>query len=268
MISRIQLGSREKFLKVLGWGVHAYTASGAVLGLLAIKFAADHRFRASFVMMAAATVIDSTDGVLARYFQVKQRLPNFDGALLDNIVDYLTYVVAPAYLMLCAGMLGRPLGMGGGQRDPALQRLRLLPDQHQNPRSLFLGFPSYWNLVGLLPVLLPDASGAQPAIIVALFAVLVFVPIKYIYPSRTELLRRLTISLGIIWAVLVAYLLLTLPAPNHFIVWLSFTFIGYICSCRWCSTRGPRGCSHRTRMHERSLNPGFHSTPTPTGSRW
>jgi phosphatidylcholine synthase len=251
LITRIQLGSREKFLKVLGWGVHAYTASGAVLGLLAIKFAADHRFRASFVMMAAATVIDSTDGVLARYFQVKQRLPNFDGALLDNIVDYLTYVVAPAYLMLCAGML--PAGLWGWAVVSAIllsSAYGFCQTNAKTPDHYFLGFPSYWNLV----VFYQFCFRMRPvlnAIIVALFAVLVFVPIKYIYPSRTELLRRLTISLGIIWAVLVAYLLLTLPAPNHFIVWLSFTFIGYYLIMSMVLHAWTAWVLHRTRMHER-----------------
>ena len=110
-VIRSSLSSREAVLKILAWGVHAYTASGALVGLLAIKLAADHRLRGSFIMMAVATAIDSSDGVLARRLEVKTRIPNFDGALLDNIVDYLTYVVAPAYLMLCAAML--PAGIWG-----------------------------------------------------------------------------------------------------------------------------------------------------------
>jgi phosphatidylcholine synthase len=230
--------------------VHAYTASGAVMGLLAIKFAGEHRFQASFVMMALATAVDSSDGVLARYFQVKQRLPNFDGALLDNIVDYLTYVVAPAYLMLCAGML--PAGW-----ELVLVSAILLSSAYgfcqtnaKTSDHFFLGFPSYWNLV----VFYQFCFGMRPilnAFFVALFAVLVFVPIKYIYPSRTELLRRLTITFGIVWGVLVIDLLFTLPTPNQFIVWLSFTFIGYylimsVALHAWTAWMLPR-----TGMHER-----------------
>ena len=87
--------------------------------------------------------------------------------------------------------------------------------------------------------------------IVVLFAALVFIPIKYIYQSRTELLRRLTITLGIVWAVLVAYLLLTLPAPNHFVVWVSFTFIGYYLIMSIVLHAWTAWALHRTRMHER-----------------
>lgn len=216
-----------KLLKILGWAVHAYTASGAVLGLMAIKFAAEHRFRGAFVLMAIATAIDSSDGPLARMLDLDTRIPEFDGALLDNIVDYLTYVVAPVFLMLCAAMLP-PGGWG-----PAVAGAAMLSSAYgfcrtgaKTPDHYFLGFPSYWNLVafylfcfGLAPIV--------NAIIMLGFSAMVFVPIKYIYPSRTEILRRLTISLGIIWAALVVALLITLPVPNRFLVWLSFTFIGY-----------------------------------------
>src|SRR5438067_2528926 len=99
----IHLGDR--FLKLCAWGVHIFTAAGAVFGLLAVQFAADGRFRASFVAMTAATIIDSADGPMARALQVRARVPWFDGTLLDNIVDYLTYVLAPAFLMLRAQML-------------------------------------------------------------------------------------------------------------------------------------------------------------------
>ena len=61
-------------------------------------------YRASFIAMAVTIAIDSSDGTLARYFNVKTRVPGFDGALLDNIVDYLTYVVAPVFLVIRAGV--------------------------------------------------------------------------------------------------------------------------------------------------------------------
>jgi phosphatidylcholine synthase len=231
--------------------VHAYTASGAVFGLMAIELASEHRFRGSFIMMAVATAIDSSDGVLARYAEVKTRIPNFDGALLDNIVDYLTYVVAPAYLMLCAAML--PPGIPGYLVAAAVllsSAYGFCQSNAKTPDHFFLGFPSYWNLVAFYLY----CFGLKPAInalILAGFAVLVFVPIKYIYPSRTELLRRLTVTLGVIWAGLVAYLLATLRAPNHFVVWLSFSFIGYYLIMSVVLHAWTRWVISRTRTHER-----------------
>jgi phosphatidylcholine synthase len=143
-----RLRSREAVLTILAWAVHAYTASGALIGLLAIKLAAEHRFRGSFIMMAVATAVDSSDGVLARALEVKTRIPNFDGALLDNIVDYLTYVVAPAYLMLCAGVL--PAGIWGYTVAAAIllsSAYGFCQTNAKTPDHYFLGFPSYWNLV-------------------------------------------------------------------------------------------------------------------------
>ena len=46
-------------------------------------------------LFLAAMVVDGTDGMLARRWRVKEVVPWFDGALLDNIVDYITYAFAP-----------------------------------------------------------------------------------------------------------------------------------------------------------------------------
>jgi phosphatidylcholine synthase len=245
--------SKETALITLGWLVHAYTASGAFVGLLAIVAAAEHRFRASFVMMAIATVIDSSDGVLARYAEVKTRIPNFDGAMLDNIVDYLTYVVAPAYLMLVAGIV--PNGTWGYVVVAAVllsSAYGFCQTNAKTPDHYFLGFPSYWNLVAFYLYLFALEPFIN-AIILASFAVMVFVPIKYIYPSRTELLRRLTITLGVIWAGLVAYLLATLGRPNQFIVWISFSFIGYYLIMSMVLHAWTRWVIYRSQTHERRV---------------
>ncbi|HEV3110217.1 MAG TPA: CDP-alcohol phosphatidyltransferase family protein [Candidatus Binataceae bacterium] len=246
-----RLRSREAVLTILAWAVHAYTASGALIGLLAIKLAAEHRFRGSFIMMAVATAVDSSDGVLARALEVKTRIPNFDGALLDNIVDYLTYVVAPAYLMLCAGVL--PAGIWGYTVAAAIllsSAYGFCQTNAKTPDHYFLGFPSYWNLVAFYLYCFGLRPALNAAILVG-FAALVFVPIKYIYPSRTELLRRLTVTLGVIWAVLIAYLLATLRTPNHFVVWLSFSFIGYYLIMSLVLHAWTTWALHRTRTHER-----------------
>jgi phosphatidylcholine synthase len=93
--------------KLGGWLVHAYTATGAVLALLIVLAAVDGDVTEALWLGLAALVVDGTDGMLARRFDVKERLPWFDGALLDNIVDYLTYVFAPIVLLLQTGYLPR-----------------------------------------------------------------------------------------------------------------------------------------------------------------
>src|SRR5258705_1232598 len=81
------------------WLVHLYTASSAVLAFLATRAIFEYRLRDEFFWLGAEIVIDATDGVLARAARVSHRLPWFNGAKLDDIVDYLTYVFVPAVVI-------------------------------------------------------------------------------------------------------------------------------------------------------------------------
>jgi phosphatidylcholine synthase len=81
------------------WAVHAYTASGAVLAFLATVAAIQGRFRDAFLLLVASTVVDATDGMLARAAGIPGATPAFDGARLDDIVDYLTFVFVPMLIL-------------------------------------------------------------------------------------------------------------------------------------------------------------------------
>ena len=218
-------GSRL-FLLACAWGVHLYTALGAVFGLLAIHYAAVGDYRASFIAMAVTIAIDSSDGTLARFFNVKKRVPGFDGALLDNIVDYLTYVVAPVFLMICAGLVADTTGFAVAGFVLIASAYQFCQAEAKTSDHFFLGFPSYWNLVVFYLYCLGLGTAANE-VILALFGVMVFVPIKYIYPSRTKPLRPLTLTLGIIWGVITIAMLPSLPSINPVLLYLSLTYIAY-----------------------------------------
>lgn len=207
------------------WGVHLYTAVGAVLGLLSLLYAGRDDFRASFIALGLATVIDSSDGPVARALRVKQRVPDFDGALLDNVVDYLTYVVAPVFIMIRAHLLvsNRP-GL-------AMASAVMLASAYGFCRTdakgeYFRGFPSYWNLVAFYLFCLRLPARANMTI-VGLLAVLVMVPIRFIYPNRTAPLRTLTLVLGTLWAIVTLAMLPALPAYNPVLLYASLSFIAY-----------------------------------------
>src|ERR1700683_3438307 len=184
----------QLFLIACAWGVHLYTALGAVFGLLAIHYAAIDDYRASFIAMAVTIAIDASDGTLARFFNVKTRVPGFDGALLDNIVDYLTYVVAPVFLMIRAGLVSGTLGFGVAGLVLISSAYQFCQTNAKTSDNFFLGFPSYWNLVIFYQYCLHMSAAVNEAIL-TLFSVMVFIPIKYIYPSRTKPLRPLTVTL-------------------------------------------------------------------------
>ena len=175
----------------------------------------------------AALLIDGTDGWLARRFRVSETLPWFNGRRLDDIVDYLTYVFAPILLLWTAGYL--PSGPGG----IILAALPLLTSCYQFCRVdaktedfFFLGFPSYWNVVAFYAIifkLTPITVGT----ILLLCSILIFVPIRYLYPSRTVALRPLTLLLTAIWMVMYALILQQMPSPHPLLTDFSLFYLLY-----------------------------------------
>ena len=167
--------------------VHLYTAAGAVLALLALRAFLAGAPREGFLWLYAAIVIDASDGWLARRFRVDQRISAIDGALLDNIVDYLTFVFVPAWIVSLEAVV--PVGWG-----MPLAVAMLLSSaygfSHRQAKSadhFFRGFPSYWNIVMFYLYTL----GAPPVVnglIVGALCALVFVPIGFVHPSRTPTL--------------------------------------------------------------------------------
>ena len=208
---------------VRAWSVHAYTALSAVAafaGVLAV-FAGD--YRTAFLWMIVATVVDSTDGVLARWAGVKQVLPNFDGARLDDIVDYLTYVFLPVLLVYRSGAIpAGPLGLILAAAILLSSAYGFASLDAKTEDYFFTGFPSYWNIVALY-VHVAHLPPFINALVLAVFAALVFVRIGYVYPSRTPVLRSLTLALGGLWGVLVIAIVWLLPQVPRWL-WIASLF--------------------------------------------
>ena len=216
-----------RFLTGCAWAVHLYTALGAVAGLQSLNYITLGNWRGAFTMMAIAVAIDASDGSLARAIRVRERIPFFDGAMLDNIVDYLNYVAAPVFLILRARLI--PDGTAG----EAMAGFVMVASAYGFSRTdaktednYFRGFPSYWNLVALYLFCLGFSPTVNAAIMVTL-ALMVFVPIKYIYPNRTELMRPLTLVLGAIWGVATVAMLPMLPRHNDILLYTSLGFVVY-----------------------------------------
>jgi phosphatidylcholine synthase len=214
-------------LRLAGALVHLYTASGTVLALLIVLAAFEGEVVTALWLGLTALVVDGTDGMLARWARVKETIPWFDGARLDDIVDYLTYVFAPVVLLWTTGHL--PSGVPGW----TVAALPLLASSYQFCRvdaktsdHFFLGFPSYWNIVAFYAIVL-DLAPVTLAAIIAVCAVLVFVPVRYLYPSRMTSLRGLTLAFTAVWGATYVVLLLQLPSPNPWVVGLSLSYVAY-----------------------------------------
>jgi phosphatidylcholine synthase len=210
--------------------VHAYTASGSVLALLMVHYSYRGDVETVLWLFLAAMVVDGTDGILARRFRVKELVPGFDGALLDNIVDYMTYVLAPMALLWANGYL--PEGVFGGVCAvvPLLASCVQFCRTDAKPvvagEHFFLGFPSYWNIVAFYVVATGLGTGVTAAILLVC-TVLVFVPIRYVYPSRTEALWQLTFVLTALWFAAYAVIVAQLPDPHGLVVAGSVAYLVY-----------------------------------------
>ena len=212
--------------RLAAWGVHLLTASCAAAGLLAILAIVRHDATTAFWWMAYALVVDSVDGTLARAVRVKEVLPGIDGTRLDDIVDYFTYVLVPAVLLLHMGLLVGPVAVPVVSLAVIASAYGFSQSTAKTTDHFFTGFPSYWNVVAFYLYVL-GWSPALNAVIVAGFAIAVFVPLRYVYPSRTPTLRGLTVALASAWGTSLLYVLIHLDAPPRALVLGSLAFPVY-----------------------------------------
>ena len=207
---------------IAAWGVHIYTASGAPLGVWAVFAAFEGDFRLAWLLVAVTVFIDATDGALARAVKVWDVLPWVDGRRLDDIVDYFGWVIVPAILLVLAGLLPAwatvlPLVSSG---------YGFAQTQAKTDDDFFLGFPSYWSLIGFYLYVFQTPVAFNVGLIL-LLSVLVFIPIRFPYPTKTKPFRPLTLFCGAAWGIMMLVLLFTLPEPIMWVAWLSLIMVPY-----------------------------------------
>lgn len=216
--------------RVAAWLVHVFTATGAVLGLLALDSISRGEFRRALWLMGAAIVVDAADGTLARRVRITAAVPEIDGALLDNLIDYFNYVMVPAFFMIANNMLPIGLNYAGAILVTMVSAYQFTQIDAKTEDHFFKGFPSYWNIAVLYLYLWETAPWTNAAIIVFL-SILVFVPIKYVYPSRLEYLtadprlRKAMTAATLLWGGGTACLLWIYPKTNAILRLISFGYI-------------------------------------------
>jgi phosphatidylcholine synthase len=208
------------------WRVHAYTGTGAILAFVAAWGVVHGSDRLALAALFVATIVDATDGILARRARVKEVLPAIDGGRIDDIVDYMTFVLVPLLLLEAAG------GLYFATVFPVASVVLLsslygfvAPDAKTDDH-FFTGFPSYWNIV-VLYLLLFKIPPAVNAIVLLVLSALVFVRIGYVYPSRTPTLQRTTVVLGAIWTLLIGAIIWMWPSPPRAVAIASLVFPVY-----------------------------------------
>jgi phosphatidylcholine synthase len=214
----------------LAWGVHAFTASGAVVGTVALVAIVSADYRSAVLLMLIALTIDAVDGTLARRAEVARVLPAVDGRRLDDIVDFANYVLVPAVFLVATGALSH---WAWAVLPVLASAYGFSQSAAKTDDDFFLGFPSYWNVIAIYIWLLEIPPPIATAT-VALFAALVFVPIKYIYPSKMPVLRRTTAALALACIALVTFAVLNRQtAESLHLVEISLLFPAYYLVVSW-----------------------------------
>ena len=178
--------------------VHLLTATGAVFAMLAMLAAVDGKWSLMFLWLVVAFAVDGIDGPLARKYHVKKYAANFDGVLLDLIIDYLTYVFIPAFALFKSGLLPGWTGWFAIIVITFASAMYFADTRMKTKDNSFAGFPGCWNMLVLVLFAIEPNFWISLALVAAL-AVAMFLPLKFIHPVRTERWRALSLPLALAW---------------------------------------------------------------------
>ncbi|ABD07544.1 CDP-diacylglycerol-choline O-phosphatidyltransferase [Rhodopseudomonas palustris HaA2] len=209
--------SRAK--RMAAFSVHLLTAAGVGIALLALLEAVREHWAAMFGWLGLALLIDAIDGPLARRFDVRRRLPKWDGDVLDLVVDFVTYVFVPAYAITASGLLMPIAAPVLGVGIVISSALYFADRRMKTADNHFRGFPALWNAAAFYLFLL-HPSPIPASLGIAALIVLTFVPINVLHPVRVARFRAFNLTLIVIWAALAVYAIM-----RHFEVPAAVTIV-------------------------------------------
>jgi phosphatidylcholine synthase len=174
------------------------TATGAVFAMLAMLAAVDQKWDMMFLWLVVAFAVDGVDGPLARKYDVKTNAPEFDGVLMDLIIDYLTYVFIPAFALFKSDLLPGWTGWVAIIVITYASVVYFADSRMKSRDNSFSGFPGCWNM--LVIVLFAVEPNFYIILgLVAALSVAMFLPLKFIHPVRTERWRMLSLPIALAW---------------------------------------------------------------------
>ena len=225
--------------KIAAWAVHGFTASGAVLGFLAIISIFNNDLVGAFLWLGLALLIDGIDGSLARKIGVLDKTPNIDGSTLDNVIDYLNYVIIPALMIYWFQMVpnGWEIILPAGMFAVSLYTFANINMKTND--YYFSGFPAVWNIVVLYFYILNTHPIINVIIILLLF-IFTFIPIKFVHPLRVKKIRNLTIFCTVLWSGTTLKLVTTNPGINLLAEQKIVLLIWIVCSIYFATICGTR----------------------------
>ena len=224
------------------WAVHALTASSALFALLALDAVLDERWRLALLWLLCALAVDGIDGTLARAVKVKERTPGFDGAALDLIVDYLTYVFVPTLFIWRAGLVPDAWALPLAALIQYSALYHFARSDMKTEDNYFRGFPALWNLVAFYLWVI-GTSPVVSGVAIALLALSSFTSVTFVHPFRVRDYGVALPALAVAWALATAALLWPdwSDGARVALFWTSVaTGLVLIGLGLWRAVRGPR----------------------------
>ena len=182
-------------MRFRAYSVHLFTAAGASLAMLALLEAAQQDWAMMAIWLAVAFIVDGIDGPLARKYDVKTNAPVIDGTLLDLIIDFLTYVMIPAYALYGSGLL---TGWFVVLFIPFTSSLYFSDTRMKTADSSFRGFPGCWNMVTLALLVIEPAWQIILGLVL-LLSLAQFLTLKFVHPVRTKRWRAISLPVAMVW---------------------------------------------------------------------
>ncbi|WP_058239700.1 CDP-alcohol phosphatidyltransferase family protein [Shimia marina] len=198
--------------------VHLFTATGAVLSMLAMLAAVDGKWSLMFLWLVVAFIVDGIDGPLARHYDVKKNAPEFDGVLLDLIIDYLTYVFIPAFALFKSGLMDGWTGWFAIIVITFTSALYFCDTRMKTKDNSFSGFPGCWNML-VIVIFAVEPNFWVSLALVTVLAVAMFLPIKFIHPVRTARWRWLSLPLALAWTLFAGWAAWVDFHPESWALW-------------------------------------------------
>ncbi len=192
------------FATLRAYSVHLFTATGAVFSMLAMLAAAQSQWSLMFLWLVVAFIVDGIDGPLARRYDVKGKAPIIDGALLDLIIDYLTYVFIPAFALFKSGLLPGWTGWIAIIVITFASVLYFADTRMKTTDNSFSGFPACWNMVAVVVFAIRPDFWVILALVIVLSAAM-FLQVKFIHPVRTARWRMVSLPMAVGWTVLAGW---------------------------------------------------------------
>lgn len=180
------------------FSVHLLTASGSFLAFLSLVAASEQRWTAMFWWLGLALFVDGIDGPIARKLQVKAILPTWSGDLLDNIIDYVTYVLIPAFALYQRGFMGERLSFLSAAIIVISSAVYYADTGMKTKENFFKGFPVVWNMVVFTLFVIQPGEWVSFAFVVAT-GILTFAPVYFLHPVRVERLRSVNLPIFLAW---------------------------------------------------------------------